>query len=263
MKIAFIGIVKDGEEYIQRNIEFVRTLGQDIYIVENNSTDNTKNILKFLVQNGTVKKVTTLDLDNTNALDLCKITELCKERVRRLAYIRQKGLESVLESGIPYDYICAIDLDFQSFDRDAFMDMVTYMENNQTVDGIFGMSYNNYNWIYDFGCVRPLYTLIPIAWKLRRYVKVDSAFSGFGVYRYSSIRKKNAKYDYENINHIEHIHFNSHFDNLIVDTHFNPFYTIHPKQDILLMIKLFIFISVVCILLYTYHRLRQVLASYS
>jgi hypothetical protein len=261
MKIAFIGIVKDGADYIQRNIEIIKQLNQDIYIVENNSVDGTKEILQRLKDRNTVKSVTTLDLDNKDAMDFCdfNINPLCKNRVRRLAYIRQQGLNSVLRSGIKYDYICVVDLDFVYMDIDGFNRLLSHMEANRDIDGIFGISKTKYNLPYDYGAITPQYKIIPIVLKLNRYIDVTSSFSGVGLYRTSSIIKSDAKYDYEHIHNIEHIHFNSYFDRLVVDTHFNPVYEITFTNNI----RLFIIISVVCILLYTYYRLRPIRASYS
>ena len=71
MKIAFIFIIKDGEEYLERNLNTIYKFNHDIYAVENNSTDNTKNILR----KANLKKVITLDLDNTDAVELCKKNE--------------------------------------------------------------------------------------------------------------------------------------------------------------------------------------------
>ena len=259
MKIAFIGIVKDGADYIQRNIEKLQQLKQDIYIVENNSVDGTKEILQRLKSNGIVKNITTLDMDNKDAMTFCdyNINHICKNRVRRLAYIRQQGLTSVLHSGISYDYICMVDLDFIYVDLNGFIDMIDYMETNENVDGIFGMSIVNNRLPYDYGAVTPIYKLLPICLKLKRHVSVDSAFSGFGLYRTSSIIKTGSKYDYENITNIEHIHFNSHFKNLIVDTRFNPVYEVSQGNKIRTTC---IIIGVFCILLYTYHLRRRVRA---
>lgn len=259
MKIAFIGIVKDGAGYIQENIEKLQHLKQHMYIVENNSVDGTKEILQRLKNNGIVKNITTLDMDNKDSMSLCdyNLNSICKDRVRRLAYIRQQGLNDVLRSGISYDYICAVDLDFVDVDLDGFVDMVDYMESHENVDGIFGMSVSSNNLPYDYGAITPIYKVIPIFLKLKRYVSVDSAFSGFGLYRTSSIIKSGSKYDYENITHIEHIQFNSYFKNLIVDTHFNPVYELSHSNKIRTTC---IIIGVVCILLYTYHLLRRVRA---
>jgi hypothetical protein len=257
MKIAFICIVKNGADYIKNNIEILHRTNHDIYIVENNSVDGTKEILQRLKGDGIVKNITTLDLDQQDAMSFCdyNINAICKKRVRRLAYIRQQGLNSVLQSGISYDYICVADLDFVYVDLDGFVDMLDYMESNKNVDGIFGMSViRGINLPYDYGPIKPLHKIVPICLKLNRHVTVKSAFSGFGLYRTSSILKTSANYDYENITNIEHIYFNSHFDKLVVDTHFNPIYDIDKRNKIRTVI---ICTSVVCILLYTYHLLRR------
>lgn len=222
MKVAFIFIVKDGETYLEKNLNTIKKYNQDIYGVENNSTDNTKIILR----DSGIKNVITLDLDNKNSNELCSESEEynCSERVRRLAYIRQKGLDAVMNSGVVYDYVCMLDMDFLEFDEKGLDDMFQYMEMHKDVDGIFGMSVERNGLPYDSGAVAPAHKLVPIINKLNRYVRVDSAFSGFGIYRYSSIWDTGAKYDYKNINEIEHIHFNKNFDKLIVDTQFNPKY---------------------------------------
>jgi len=77
--------------------------------------------------------------------------------------------------------------------------------------------------------IRPMYKIPQIGFKFTRYVQVKSAFSGFGIYRYSSIIDKSARYDSKHIKEIEHIYFNSHFNKLIVDTRFNPLYKLSKK----------------------------------
>jgi len=248
MKIAFIFIVKDGEQYLERNLNLLKRHNQDIYAVENNSTDDTKNILK----NSNIKQVTTLNLDKNHSLELCKNERInCTERVRRLAYIRQQGLNSVIASGINYDYVCMLDMDFVKYDENGLNDMFTYMEEHQDVDAIFGMSVQTlYGGIpYDTAAIKPLYKVLPIIFKFNRYVEVDSAFSGFGVYRFSSIYNTKATYDYQNITDIEHIQFNSNFNKLIVDTKFNPVY--NPSYHISKPALVLIFIVLLILILPT------------
>jgi glycosyltransferase involved in cell wall biosynthesis len=230
MRVAFVGIVKDGEAYIQKNIDALRVFGQDIYIVENNSVDDTKNILRAYGKN---IKLVTLDLDDKSAADFCMdgVNALCPKRVRRLAYIRQQGLNAVLESGTEYEYVCTVDLDFVSFDRDGLEDMFRFMEEHRDVEGIFGMSKVHRYVAYDIGAVRPYTSLVPIVLQFQKYVPVTSAFSGFGIYRTSAIVDRGAKYDHETITEIEHVHFNSYFKTLIVDTHFNPIYRPDPSTN--------------------------------
>ncbi len=63
MKIAFVFIVKDGEKYLEKNLNTIKKYNQDIYAVENNSVDNTKIILR----DSGIKNVITLDLDKKHS----------------------------------------------------------------------------------------------------------------------------------------------------------------------------------------------------
>ena len=250
MKVAFIFIVKDGEHYLERNISLLKRYGQDIYAVENNSVDDTKNILA----RAGLKKVVHLDLDDKSSIELCKLKNEdtnCTERVRRLAYIRQQGLDAVMNSGIQYDYVCMLDMDFVDYDDSRLMEMFDYMENHTDVDGIFGMSVVHLGIPYDLGAVRPIYKIPKIVFKSNRWVRVDSAFSGFGIYRCSSIKTKNARYDHQNIHDIEHVYFNKHFNHLIVDTHFNPLYEASDKMYVIDKV------IVICLLAYILIRVIQ------
>lgn len=255
MKIAFTFIVKDGGRYLERNLERIKKFNQDIYAVENNSTDNTKTILN----NSNIKNVLCLDLgDERFSSSLCKGRRNCLKRIRRIAYLRQKVLDSVLNSGINYDYICMLDMDFLDFNSDHLKNIFEHMEKTRDIDGMFGMSFATHylNIPYDIGAVKPLYKIPQIGLKFSRYVQVSSAFSGFGIYRYSSILNKKAGYDIKYIDDIEHIYFNSHFDKLIVDTHFNPSYKISKRgkreltTDVFISLSVLIFIIIIIYLLY-------------
>lgn len=245
MKIAFVFIVKDGEKYLEKNLNTIKKYNQDIYAVENNSTDNTKIILR----DSGIKNVITLDLDKKHSTELCTKEVNCSERVRRLAYIRQKGIDAVINSGITYDYVCMLDLDFLEYDEKGLVDMFQYMETHKDVDGIFGMSTERNGLPYDTGAVTPTHKLVPIITKLNRYIRVDSAFSGFGIYRYSSIWDTGAKYDYKDINDIEHIHFNKNFNKLIVDTQFNPRYISLSEDKMRFRIAIVILILIIVYLI--------------
>lgn len=255
MKVAFTFIVKDGGRYLERNLKKIKRFKHDIYAVENNSTDDTKTILK----NSNIKSVLSFDLgDEKFSSSLCKHRRNCAKRVRRIAYLRQKVLDSVMNSGIEYDYICMLDMDFLDFDSNHLLNMFEYMETHRDVDGIFGMS-NTKHYLtipYDMGAIRPMYKIPQIGFKFTRYVQVKSAFSGFGIYRYSSIINNSARYDSKHINDIEHIYFNSHFNKLIVDTHFNPMYKLSKKgrkefnTDFLISVSVLLIIMVLIYKLY-------------
>lgn len=78
----------------------------------------------------------------------------------------------------------------------------------------------------------------------KKIIKVNSAFSGFGVYRFETI--KNIKYN-ENTNEIEHIDFNKNLNNLYVYKSFNPVYD--GTSPILKYYKLIIFVILFLIII--------------
>ncbi len=75
---------------------------------------------------------------------------------------------------------------------------------------------------YDTGAIRHNAKILEILWE-RKLVHVSSAFSGFRIYRTSSIGKKKASYRTQH-GEIEHITFNSHFEKLYVYPRFRPVY---------------------------------------
>lgn len=239
MKIAFVFIVKNGEQYLQKNLNKIKKFNQDIYVVENDSIDDTRNILLH----ANLKKVVFLDIDDKHSTELCKKNEEfnCSERLKRLAYIRQRGLDEVMSSGITYDYICMMDFDFVYFDEKHLKEMFNFMDKHDDVDGIFGMSKQNWSGLpYDVAAIEPISKIVPITLNTKRYIRVNSAFSGFGIYRYSSVRKYDAKYDYTHTNNkVDHIYFNNHLQKLLVDTKFNPVYEVsssNGKRNVILCI---------------------------
>ena len=68
--------------------------------------------------------------------------------------------------------------------------------------------------------------VVLLSW--RRHVRVTSAFSGVGVYRGASVRKRSPSYLSDSTRFTEHHTFNAHFDHLVVDTAFRPVYDGEP-----------------------------------
>jgi hypothetical protein len=170
-----------------------------IFYAENDSIDYTKEILQYY------KKYS---------------TELCKLRVRRIAYLRNKVLEQA-KQWKECNILIMLDLDF---DDNEFMNMFTILQLYKNIDAIFGMSVisNDRDYLYDCGAITPRYKLVNIIFG-DRLVKVKSVFSGFGIYRMNSIIKNNVSYN-EDTNEIEHIDFNNQLNNLYVYTNFRPVY---------------------------------------
>ena len=251
--IAFCFIVKDGEEYLQKNIEKImkfadsHSLKYNFFYAENDSTDSTIRILKKYNFKGEH-----LLLDGKHSTDLCDKTDInCRERTRRLAYLRNtvlnmaKGWESC-------EYICMLDMDFIDFNENELYKMFNIIKNNPNINGIFGMSVTEYGFFYDIGAVRPFGKIIDIMSK-DKLVPVESAFSGFGIYRMKVLRDENLEYNTQT-NEIEHIDFNKKIDNLYVYTSFRPVYDCIKYTNFMIInaIKIFIILifMILCQLIY-------------
>jgi hypothetical protein len=71
--------------------------------------------------------------------------------------------------------------------------MFNIIKNDKGINGIFGMSVSHNSCVYDVSPIKPSHKLIEIYLKIK-LVKVDSAFSGFGIYKMKYIINNNVKY---------------------------------------------------------------------
>ena len=164
-----------------------------------------------------------LKLDGKHSTELCnKFNERnCSNRTRRLAFIRNQVLNQA-KKWKECKYMIMLDLDFIDFDMKELHNMLNIIKNSKNINGIFGMSVSHKNCLYDGGSVRPSYKLIEIYFN-KILVKIDSAFSGFGIYKMKYIVDNNLNYN-EKTNQIEHIDFNKQIKNLYVYSNFRPIY---------------------------------------
>ena len=263
MKIAACVLVRNGMDYFETNIDtvlksFTPFCKPDIFVVENDSTDGTNDLLQVMYQDNRLKKVISLNLDNNHSTELCsgKIYN-CKSRVKRLAYLRQVAMDAVLDSRENYSYICMMDLDFVYMPSISIL--VKKMQEDKSIDAIFGTSMTNHNigCIYDIAALGVL-NLVRIYFSMSRFVNVSSAFGGVGLYRFTSIKKYGAKYIDSHSHHMyanEHIDFNSYFKKLVIDTEFRSFYTgtchrfyLDHTRRICLYVTIFSLIWICCLL---------------
>ena len=227
--VAFCFIVKDGDKYLEKNLIKIINFGDlyldnyRIYYVENDSVDKTKEILDKFKKKYKNIYGKHLKLDGKHSTDLCnKLDERnCSNRTRRIAFIRNQVLNQVKEWK-ECKYMIMLDLDFIDFNMKELYNMFNIIKNDKGINGIFGMSISNKGFFYDIGVVKPSYKLIEIFLKIK-LVKVDSAFSGFGIYKMKYIMDNNIKYN-EKTNEIEHIDFNNKIKNLYVYSDFRPIY---------------------------------------
>ena len=253
--IAFCFIVKDGGEYLELNIERIFKLCMllpinfKIFYAENDSKDDTINILIKLKNNYKNIYGEHLLLDGKHSTELCvnSLNKNCTNRVRRLAFLRNIVLNKAKEWK-ECDYMIMLDLDFVDFSDEQFYKMFNIIKNNKNINGIFGMSVieKNNNSLYDLGAVKPFSKIFSIIAE-EELVKVDSAFSGFGIYRMKPIIDNNLQYNL-NADEIEHIDFNKNINNLYVYTCFRPIYV----GDYMGIFFIKYYIKIICILVIIY-----------
>jgi hypothetical protein len=230
VKVVFCFIVKDGEEYLESNVQRILALSRhfkDIHIryVENNSLDRSKLILsRFHSCQFSGIQVDMKDDKSSNELCGPRDTPNCDKRTRRLALLRQMVLDEAMKIESS-DIIVMLDLDFNDFNDNDFVKMVSKLHQNAFINGIFGMSVfaQDPKVMYDTGAVIPMSKIIHILHN-RPLVRVSSAFSGFGVYRAKYLRDMSIKYDMQ-CSEIEHISFHKQMTGLYVFSAFRPVYT--------------------------------------
>jgi hypothetical protein len=228
-------MVRDGEKYLQKNLNEIIIFCKEVFkeykilFIENDSKDNTKNILTSMMQENNniigefkgITKKTSEKMCNTFNIFNITLNKNCNSRTRFLASLRQELLNKSMD--YPSDLTIMIDMDFVSFDTSELIKMINKLTELHA-DGIFGMSYTTINTPYDTGSIKPSTILLnPALYKKNNVIKVDSAFSGFGVYNTESIKKYHAEYS-DNAVNIEHIHFNKQLKKLYIYTSFNPIY---------------------------------------
>jgi hypothetical protein len=268
-KIAFCFIVKDGDSYLEKNLDILIELGNlyfkefKIFYAENDSKDNTINILKNYKNKYSNIYGEHLLLDGKHSTELCNNTEYnCKNRTRRLAYLRNIIL-NMAKQWKECDYMIMLDLDFVDFDKNEFYNMFNIIDDNKNINGIFGMSVtkNNNDCLYDIGAIKP-YKKLSYIKNENLIINVDSAFSGIGIYRMKLLIDNNIEYNIKT-NDIEHIEFNKNINNLYVYSLFRPIYegtcmgNYFMTCYIKFIMKIIIIVVIILLLLLFIKKLKQ------
>ena len=250
-------IVKDGEKYLKKNLNTFRDLVYDsgasevhFYAVENDSTDSTKEDLQSLYANGYIHNVEHLTLDGRVSWQVCRDSGLkhnCLARVDRLGMLRQRAVNAALSTG-EYDYLCMIDMDFVAMP--SLRDMFAFMDKHPHINGIFGLSttVKQRKCVYDIAASTNL-DLGLLLLSRSRYARVSSGFGGVGIYRVAAVRAAGATYVGTTNVRCEHMRFNSHFENLIIDTKFRPVYDGVCHLFYVDTLRTIVYIALVCLVM--------------
>lgn len=225
-RLAIHFIVMNGEAYLERNLRRVyrdiarHCLDYRFEYVENDSTDATRDVLRAFESEDPRFRGEMLSLDGVHSEELClgHTSSNCSRRTDRLAMLRDIALQRCMRWD-DATAVLSIDMDFVDYDTRALHSMLHTFAATPDISAIFGMSVFNGlptrlpPILYDTGAIRPYMSIVPIWWytcissHTPTLIPVDSAFSGFGLYRTQALRDVHASYK-RNPGSIEHIEFN-------------------------------------------------------
>lgn len=208
-KILFCGIARNVEKTLKNNLNRINYIRKyfkesDIFIYENDSIDNTVDILKnesisYISENRNDSNYREKieSGEDSNHFNRCKILSSCRNKY--IAYAREYCKQ--------YDYICVLDWDIRGWSYKGFYDSIfrLYFNNSLASVSAYGVlsDYNNltllednpYNLLmYDSfafrprGFVGPLYQEIQSRfnyYKFKTPVLVRSNFGGMAIYKYN------------------------------------------------------------------------------
>jgi hypothetical protein len=218
--ILFCGVVRNADQYIERNIlRLLRTAkffkSFHIYIYENDSEDNTKNILSKYRDKYSIVMENNISDDYLeqfrNGSDKNHFL-----RCNRIAKCRNKYID-FLQDNI-FNYVCILDLDIRGgWSYDGFFDSMSLLNNDSNISCVtsYGVlaDYRNNNQLesvrnnkyimYDSFAFRPYNFKHEMNANLQSSfnfietyrgdlpIKVFSNFNGLGIYKYNVLKNKN------------------------------------------------------------------------
>jgi len=276
MKLVFAACARDCAEVVAVNISALLLIGDMpwcdellIYIAENSSKDNTRDVISCLAEQD--PRVIPFFLDD--------LDEMIPVRASRIAFCRDLLLDEIFKTESDALYI-PIDLDLDiasSFDSDAFMKSCQLVASGQCT-GLFPSSMPYYYDIHALReadwCPRSCWKEISEAndrgalWNLLVFIRfvslrqkshdqlrycglisVDSAFGGVGIYSLSKVSLSGARYsslalEKEHLKVCEHVVFNAYLCSLFI----NPDWVISAPVEHIAFNLLAIDRKLVCIM---------------
>lgn len=272
--IVIAALARDCEKSLPKMIELIEELRlhffwTQIVVVENDSKDDTKNILfnwektsdrvKIISQDYgtlTIPEIGQVDCDPTISID----------RIEKMAFYRNIYLDYIEKLNCDIDYLMVIDIDIEFFSIDGLLQAIEKDENEW--GAIFP---NGITQKYYFGILSKIYfdcfaiyeypfdgdfsynqkkldiTFKTINKNIRNYKKysVVSAFSGIGIYRYKAIKglryKASLNKDMNGTAICEHIPFNMEIINRGYKNYIDRnFIVVYGTHNLGLILKLYI-----------------------
>jgi len=240
-KVIIAGLIRDREDRVydfSKQLEYIGQFFLDyrVLVVENDSQDGTRKLLtQWAHQN---KKVHILGCDNDELsckLNLPRTLDHLphRDRIAKMAYLRNIYLEYLREHYSDFDYLLVIDLDIQgNLYMDGIANTFTYFSQYPDIGaiGANGIRLIDGNWIY-YDAFPYIEIGEPFEWStMEQYLQHDhkvyskpprnygeplhpvrSCFAGAVFYRLSKM-SSSARYDYSKTGYAcEHVYFNLNF----------------------------------------------------
>lgn len=229
-KILFCGLCRNIEERVAKNIRMLEELGSyfgeyKIILFENDSKDDTRTIIKNLSDiNKNIKLIQCENNENCIFNDpiLNSYGSLSNKRIDRMAYFRNQYMKLIKEKYSNYDYVMMIDMDIEGYmNIDGFLENFS-LDNEEKWDAIFASGimeapytlgsiwFNSYDALAYVGKKdnidkyqnelsksKLIYNFFNQLREIKnsdgKYVPIQSAFNGCGIYKLKSM----IDYEYE------------------------------------------------------------------
>ena len=244
MKLVFSGPVKNCDSNLEKNLNFLINLKKDrridlvdIFILEGDSTDNSKIILEKYKRNSEIN----LFIKNN-------LEKKLSNRVERIVYCRNLLLKEIKNKETSYDFYIPLDLDVELFSQistNEFIEILTRIQKDDDIDALFPFSVPFY---YDLAALRSVGWVEEDIWikfnkmakklkigkiflriflifnkqikkpKNKKLIQVESAFGGIGLYKLKEGFTNLHKYGVsDKAISADHIMFNSLFNKKYID----------------------------------------------
>jgi len=262
-RVVITGLIRDGESRIPNIKRNIAALTQHfaqyaVLIVENDSKDQTRPLLLEWTQEDPNIKVLGCGVNaGSCALNLPRTEghSMQRNRIVKMAYLRNLYLDYVLRNYPYFDYLIVIDLDLFGYPyADGIADSFYYLSTNRKINGIAAngllMSDEGRFFYYDPFAYRPLGRKLDFdtedeknKWDkevfANAYPKVGSgimqvlsAFAGLAIYRIPDILLNNARYFPPEIGKYgcEHVHFHKSLPGIYINP--NMIYAIFDNSPL-------------------------------
>lgn len=217
--IVITGLTRNNGDKLYNNIKLLDNLkiNSSYFLYENDSTDNTQDLLQKLSQENPNCQYLS---EKLNLIQYGQVKD--KERTQRLAECRNICLEFIRDNHRTSDYVIVMDFDYSLLSIDGLFHSFGVLAENNKIDATAGFSYeikmNNILWNYDSWAFRwtwwddlqkqyDYYNIDPMGWFGLYYppigsspIFVNSAFGGSCIYKTSVFL--NGKYSGEDCEHV-------------------------------------------------------------